>query len=203
MTLPLRRVMIIGSSGSGKSTLARLLGEILNLPVYHMDRDVYWRPGWAKRPRGDRIRQVERIVARDAWVFEGSNSNTYNVRAARADMLIWLDIALMLRLLRVIRRSVGGRGWTRPDMADDCPERLDRLPGFLWFILSTHRGSRLRARAFYETVSLPKHRFASAREAKRFLETLNERNRRKVAVVGSPDHPPRSPRRRLRPGGLD
>ena len=107
MTLPLRRVMIIGSSGSGKSTLARLLGEILNLPVYHMDRDVYWRPGWAKRPRGDRIRQVERIVARDAWVFEGSNSNTYNVRAARADMLIWLDIALMLRLLRVIRRSVG------------------------------------------------------------------------------------------------
>lgn len=31
------KIQIIGYSGSGKSTLARQLGELLSLPVLHMD----------------------------------------------------------------------------------------------------------------------------------------------------------------------
>jgi adenylate kinase family enzyme len=39
----MERIAIVGSGGSGKSTLARTLGEVLHVPVYHLDK-LYWQP---------------------------------------------------------------------------------------------------------------------------------------------------------------
>lgn len=33
----MNKIAVIGSGGSGKSTFSRKLGNILNLPVYHLD----------------------------------------------------------------------------------------------------------------------------------------------------------------------
>ena len=33
--------MVIGLACSGKTTIARQLGEILNLPVFHMDKIIW------------------------------------------------------------------------------------------------------------------------------------------------------------------
>jgi adenylate kinase family enzyme len=38
----MQRVAVIGCGGSGKTTLARQLGELLDLPVIHIDAR-YWR----------------------------------------------------------------------------------------------------------------------------------------------------------------
>ncbi len=51
------KIMVIGSSGSGKSTFSRKLGEILSLPVYHLDL-YYWKPGWIETPRDGMILTV-------------------------------------------------------------------------------------------------------------------------------------------------
>ena len=169
-----KRIMIIGSAGSGKSTAARLIGEKLGWPVFHMDREVFWLPGWTERARDDQLRQVERIVALDAWVFEGSNSRTYHVREARAELLLWLDTPLPLRLWRVIRRNIRQRGKTRDDMADGCAEQLSMLPGFLWFILSTYRSSQKKARTFFYNARVPKHRFTSAQQVNAFVVGLGQ-----------------------------
>lgn len=171
MTLP-RRVMIIGGAGSGKSTLARRIGACLGVPVYHMDREVFWLPGWAERPKDDQVRQVERIVGLDAWVFEGNNSSTFHLREMRAELLIWIDIPLLTRLVRVVRRNVVQRGDVRTDMADGCPEHLRMLPGFLWFILSTAHSGRAKQRAFFNTSAVPKVRVRSSDDVNTVLETL-------------------------------
>lgn len=166
-------MMIIGSAGSGKSTLARQIGTALNLPVFHMDREVFWLPGWVERSKDDQLQQVERIVALDAWVFEGNNSSTFHLRSARADMLIWLDVPLWKRLVRVVRRTIRQRGNSRPDMADGCTEEMRMLPGFLWFIVSTARASRAKQKALFTASSLTKHRLTSFSESAAFTRSLS------------------------------
>lgn len=164
--------MIIGNAGSGKSTLARRLGAALDLPVYHMDREVYWLPGWVERDREDQRRQVERIAAKEAWVFEGNNSGTFHLREARADMVIWLRVPVWRRLFRVIRRSFRDRGRTRPDMAQGCPERLRMLPDFVRFIIRTRAASDRKQMAFFEASPLPKHQLSCIADTDRFMTMI-------------------------------
>jgi len=46
----MRRILVIGIAGGGKSTLALKLGEVLGLPVIHLDA-IFWKPGWESIPR--------------------------------------------------------------------------------------------------------------------------------------------------------
>ncbi len=167
-----KRIMIIGNPGSGKSTGARMIGAALNVPVFHMDRDVFWLPGWQERDKADKLRQVQRIVAQDRWVIDGNNSSTFQLRADRADLLIWLDIPVWLRILRVIRRSISQRGQTRSDMAEGCVEDIRMLPAFLHFIVSTRRRSRRNQATFFAAARLRKQHFRSTRDFNRFVRTL-------------------------------
>lgn len=178
----MQRIMIIGAPGSGKSTAAQLIGARLDLPVYHIDRDVNWLPNWQERPLEGRIKKAEEIAARDRWVFEGSFSRTYATRLARADMLIWLDTPLALRLFRVTRRALSSLGQTRPDMADGCEERLSMLPEFIWFILRTARRSSRKSLDLYTSARLQKHRLRSARAVNAFVSGLPR------APAGSEQH---------------
>ena len=43
----MRRILVVGCCGAGKTTLSRELGEILRIPVYHLDR-YFWKPGWVE-----------------------------------------------------------------------------------------------------------------------------------------------------------
>ena len=147
----MKRIMIIGSPGSGKSTLARQLGEYYDLPVFHMDREVTWLPGWVNRAEADKTPIIQRIIAGEAWVFEGGHSKSYAIRLARADLLIWLDFRLPVRLLRVLGRTWRDRGQARADLQDECPERLSMLPEFIWYIVSTRKSARRKQEQAIET----------------------------------------------------
>ncbi len=167
----MRRIMIIGGPGSGKSTLARLLGARLDLPVYYMDQ-IHWTPGWVERPQAERIEMVRDIIAREAWVFEGGHSMTQAARLERADLLIWLDIGVSLRIWRVVRRNLRGLGQVRVDMQEDCPERLDMLPEFLRYIWTTRHSSRMRSKSLFDGAEIPKQRFRSLSDVKDFIDRL-------------------------------
>lgn len=142
----MQRVMILGQPGSGKSTLARRLGARTGLPVFHMDH-IHWLPGWVERPQAEKIALAHAIEARAEWIFEGGLSATYDTRAARADLVIWLDVPLGLRLWRVTRRALLGWGRRRPDMQVDCPEDPRLLPGFWGFVWRTRHSGRDRIAA--------------------------------------------------------
>lgn len=157
------RIMVIGGAGSGKSTLARWLGAQTGLPVRHLDQ-VHWMPHWTPRPEAERLAMVRAYEAEDRWIIEGGISTTYPTRLARAQMVIWLDLPVGLRLARVLRRSWRHRGVTREDLPEGCVERFDRETwAFLVWIWSYRNISRDRivASLAKDGNSTPVHRLKS------------------------------------------
>jgi len=134
-----KRIMVIGAPGSGKSTFAVAIGDRLGLPVIHPDR-IFWQSGWVERSRADCCALALAAEGEPAWVIDGNFSPTWPGRMARAELVVWLDLPLPLRLWRILRRWARWRGRSRPDMPANCPERLD--PVFGWHVLTTARPSR-------------------------------------------------------------
>ncbi|MFD2417918.1 DNA topology modulation protein FlaR [Amycolatopsis pigmentata] len=170
----IRRVAVVGCGGAGKSTFSRRLGELLDLPVVHLDRH-YWRPGWVETPDED-FRATQRALVRaERWVIDGNYAGTMDVRLPVADLIVFLDFPRWRCLFRVARRTV--RGWGRDGQAPGCPERLDWE--FLRWLWDWPRDARPRvlarldehgARARRITLSTP-------REVRDFLGRLRSGDR--------------------------
>jgi len=127
------RVLMIGCSGSGKSTLARELCERLGLPHVSMDREIFWMPGWRPRPRAEALERLKDIVAGERWVIDGTSPGTLPLRLPRSHLVLWLRPPRRVSLYGVVSRWLRHRGRTRPCMADDCPERINReFLSYVW-----------------------------------------------------------------------
>ncbi|GMB82655.1 ATPase AAA [Shinella zoogloeoides] len=127
------RVLVIGCSGSGKSTLALRLAGRLGLPYVSMDREIFWLPGWQSRPRAEAIARLRGIVAGERWIIDGTSPGTLALRLPRTHLVLWLRPPRLMSLYGVISRWLRYRGRSRPEMADDCPEKIDReFLAYVW-----------------------------------------------------------------------
>lgn len=135
----MRRVLVLGCPGAGKSTLARSLGEALSLPVVHLDK-LWWKSGWINRTEGEFDALLDAVLLGEEWVIDGNYLRTLPRRLERCDAVVLLDYPRRGCLLRALRRILTWRGRTRPDMAADCPERLDGE--FVRWIWEFHRTQR-------------------------------------------------------------
>ncbi|MDF1538339.1 MAG: hypothetical protein P1Q69_05505 [Candidatus Thorarchaeota archaeon] len=121
----MKLVLILGPSGSGKSTLGKRIGRILNLPIVHLDRH-YWKTNWVYTPKDEWRVKVNELIKAESWVMDGNYTSTLKLRASAADTIIFIDIPRRLSYLRVFIRFLRFRGKTRPDITDNCPEKIDR-----------------------------------------------------------------------------
>ena len=135
----MRRVLVLGCPGAGKSTLARSLGEALSLPVVHLDK-LWWKSGWINRTEGEFDALLDAVLLGEEWVIDGNYLRTLPRRLERCDAVVLLDYPRRVCLFRALRRILSWRGRTRPDMAADCPERLDGE--FVRWIWEFHRTQR-------------------------------------------------------------
>ncbi len=105
-------------------------------------------PNGVQIPKADKLAIVGDHEAEEQWIIEGNVSATFDNRMTRADVLIWLDLPVPLRLWRVLRRSVRYWGRSRPDLPDGCVQRFDlNTASFLRFIWQDRHSGRARMAA--------------------------------------------------------
>ena len=135
------KISVLGYSGSGKSTLAKFLGEKYHADVLHFDA-IHWLPGWQQNTPEEKLRlTAEFLDSHDSWVIDGNYSKYYlERRLEESDKIILMLFGRIPCLIRVIKRYFTYKGRTRPDMGEDCPERLDWE--FLRYVAAFRRENR-------------------------------------------------------------
>lgn len=101
-----QRIWIVGCSGSGKSTLARRLAAATGLPRFELD-GIYHQADWTPLPDAEFCARLGEIVAGEQWILDGNYYLRCNkLAAARAELVVWLDLPRGQTFFRVLRRSL-------------------------------------------------------------------------------------------------
>ncbi len=99
-------MLIAGTSGAGKTTLAGRLSHVLQVPHTELD-GLHHGPHWTPRPEFED--DVRDLVASDAWVTEWQYRRARPLLLGRAEMLVWLDLPVQVRMRQVTRRTLHRR----------------------------------------------------------------------------------------------
>ena len=120
------RISIIGYSSSGKSTLAQNLGNILNIPVLHLDK-VNFLPEWKERNKEESKKIVEDFIKKnDKFIIDGNYIKfVYELRMKLSDKIIFLDFDRITCLFQAFQRYNKYKGKVRDSMTEGCYEKLD------------------------------------------------------------------------------
>ncbi len=121
-------------------------------------------------PRDEWVEVVRALVAEERWVMDGNYSGQIDVRLARADAVVLLDLPRLLCLTRVLRRWWRYRGRSRPDMTPGCPEHVS--VEFLRWIWTYPDRSRPKVLAAVRAAGVPLVRLRSPGSVDRWLATL-------------------------------
>ena len=98
-----KKFALIGLPGSGKSTFASKLGKILDIPVHHLDRHMF-EPGGKKRDKQEFIETQKAMLEEIAWIVEGCSFSTFEMRFAKADVLIYFHFSRLVCFWRFFKR---------------------------------------------------------------------------------------------------
>jgi adenylate kinase family enzyme len=109
-----RRILVLGSSGSGKTTFALHLGELLGLPIIHLDAH-FWQPGWVSTPQDEWRKSVVELAAAPAWIMDGTYERSLDLRIPLAEALIQIDVSRWACLWRIYKRKWTVDDHRRPD----------------------------------------------------------------------------------------
>ena len=152
VSVPMRRVSVVGTSGAGKSTLARALSVALDADFLELD-SVYHQPGWVPLPRDEFRRRVGEAVAGERWVIDGNyTSNVKDLVWARADTVVWLDLPKRTVMRRIIWRSFQ-RAARRVELWNGNRERwrnlfsVDKEESVVAWAWQTHAATRAKLEA--------------------------------------------------------
>ncbi|WP_101758513.1 AAA family ATPase [Oceanicoccus sp. KOV_DT_Chl] len=135
------RIHITGNAGSGKTTLAKELGDILNIPVFGLDK-IVWKENWTVTPQEERAFREQELIIKHDWIIEGVSSTVRD----SADWVVFLDFPQHICLKRGILRSFKYLFSTRPELPNNCPEIkiIHRLIKLIWQFNKYARPSILR-----------------------------------------------------------
>lgn len=102
-TIHPKKFALIGLPGSGKSTFASKLGRKLDIPVHHLDRHMF-EPDGKKKDKQEFIEIQKAMLNEEAWVVEGCSFSTFEMRFAKADVLIYFRLSRLTCFLRLLKR---------------------------------------------------------------------------------------------------
>jgi adenylate kinase family enzyme len=176
------RVVILGCGGAGKSTLARQIAARTGLPVVYLDR-LFWAPGWTPAPEAEARAALDAAAAGERWILDGEFllHEGGELRFARADTVVFLDLPRRTCLRRALTRLVRHRRRARPDLPEGCRETVD-LP-FLRWIWTYGRRRRPRILQLLQRLDgTAVYRLRSPVEVRQFLDALPDERGTRVAI---------------------
>jgi adenylate kinase family enzyme len=101
-----RRVVVAGVSGTGKTTAAARIAQALGCEHVEIDA-LFHGPGWQPRPTF--AADVDAFTVQESWVTEWQYTSARPLLAARADLMVWLDLPFRVTLTRLTRRTLRRR----------------------------------------------------------------------------------------------
>ena len=165
-------MLVAGTSGSGKTTLAARVSVVLGVPHVEIDA-LFHGPGWT--PLETFEAEVARFSCGPAWVTEWQYDAVRDLLAARADLLVWLDLPRRTVMRQVVSRTVRRRLRRERLWNDNLEQPLwtvltdrDHIVRWAW---STHHRSAVRvAELLRVRPDLPVVRVRTRDEALRWVE---------------------------------
>lgn len=122
---PLEKIVIIGSSGAGKTTFAKILGSILGMQVFHLDR-LFWQNCWQRKNGDKRKETLETLVFKETcWIIDGNYLGPSPLHLEASDTIIFLDLPPLQCLWRLVKRHT--LHIPRDDIPEGCVDRLTLL----------------------------------------------------------------------------
>ena len=186
----MQRVAIIATaSGCGKTTVGRELASRLDVPYVELDA-IHWQADWTELDAAELRRRVEPLVARDAWVIDGSyRGKLGDLVLERADTVVWLDLPRRIWLPRLVVRTLR-RALTREELWNGNRESLSNAvagdDSLFRFALANERPRRHRYPRELDRYRVARLRTPADVEA--FLRSARRRDRSSATHAA-----PRSP----------
>lgn len=166
--MKIQRIAIIGVPGSGKSTFANKLSQILNLPLYHLDK--YQFLGKEKREKQEFIKLKKEILNTESWIIEGCSISTLELRFQRADHILYFQYPANLCLFRILKRALFHK---RESKKTGCLTSINwKLLTYIWNFSKDEHHQIEKIRKQYPNVRFVV--FKNDREASQYLS--NSRN---------------------------
>lgn len=166
----INKILVIGSAGSGKTTFSKLLGEKLNLPIIHLDKE-YWKAGWVEPSHEEWAEKLENLLLNDKWIMDGNYASTLELRVEKADMIIFLDYNRFVCVNGVLKRVFKNRKKQRDDLPDGCLDKLDFK--FLKWVWDFPKKYRPRIIEILNTSNKKIITLKTRKEAMAYLEKIN------------------------------
>ncbi len=97
--------MIFGIPGSGKSTFALHLSEVMQLPLYHLDR-YFFIEEWQERKYEDFLTIQANLVQQESWIIDGNATKSLEMRYSQANIVLYFRFNRLLCLYRIFKQLV-------------------------------------------------------------------------------------------------
>ena len=170
------KIQIIGYSGSGKSTLAKKLGEIYNIPVFHLDTAKF-KPDGTERTDEEKNVIVKKILdENENWVIDGNYKSTCPERFEMTDMTIFLKLNRFVCYFAASKRAKKRK--TQPDDDFPCEDKFDKE--FRKWVFWKGR-TKERTKMLYDSLSKTKGKqivLKTRRQINKFILNCEKENKK-------------------------
>lgn len=98
------KILIIGAVATGKTTLARKMSIHTGIKYYEIDSIVHDDAKNRRRSEDEQIEIINQINKNNDWIIEGTLRKNLYILLDLADKIIYMDIPLRIRKMRIIFR---------------------------------------------------------------------------------------------------